>query len=202
MTTYRALWRRVRKFSGIAWIARKWRPSPLYWHMRDTSQLLFFGFLSFMVAIVVSFAFLAYAAQLGMQRDRQRAADLDCLARNVYFEARGEPLDGQRAVAEVTMNRVNSARFPDTVCEVVHEQRWDAKRQRLVGAFSWTELPPPAEPAGGAWRRARSVAESAYDGLQAPMVRGALHYHADHIEPDWARSQNRLAKIGRHIFYE
>ena len=106
-------------------------------------------------------------------------------------------------VAEVTMNRVGSGRFPDTVCDVVHEARWDSVRNRYVGAFSWTELDSLGEPYGYEWRRAMAVASTVYDNNQeAPLVDGALFYHATRISPDWAQSKTRVARIGRHLFYE
>ena len=123
-------------------------------------------------------------------RDAQQR-DLACLALNVYHEARGEPLAGQYAVAEVTMNRRASRLFPRTVCEVVYQK----------GAFSWTEIEPLAEPRGEAWRTARRVAEAVYYGRQPSEVRGAMFYHATYIRPDWARERQRIAQIGRHVFY-
>jgi spore germination cell wall hydrolase CwlJ-like protein len=133
---------------------------------------------------------------------QQRQADLMCLARNVYHEARGEPTAGQHAVAEVTLNRVASRQFPATVCEVVYEKRFDVKRNRLVGAFSWTEFDWVSKPKGIAWERAVRSAEAVYDKQQDPTVKGALFYHADSIEPRWAKEKNQVAKIGSHIFYE
>ena len=121
----------------------------------------------------------------------RRAADLQCLAENVYYEARGEPLAGQYAVAEVTMNRVASARFPGSVCEVVHQR----------GAFSWTYNKPMPEPFGYEWRRARAVASSVYQNIESPLAHGALYYHASYISPEWARGKQRVALIGRHLFY-
>src|ERR1700750_740338 len=67
-----------------------------------------------------------------VKRAQKRESDLQCLAENVYFESRGEPLKGQYAVAEVTLNRTRSANFPHTVCGVVHEMRYDAGRKRMV----------------------------------------------------------------------
>jgi N-acetylmuramoyl-L-alanine amidase len=142
------------------------------------------------------------------EKDEQQASvretqlrDLTCLARNVYFEARGEPLAGQYAVAEVTLNRKASRIFPRTICEVVYQKSWDAARGRYVGAFSWTELEPLPEPRGEAWQRAWAVAEAVYYKRQPSAVRGAIFYHADYIKPDWARDRQRIAQIGRHVFY-
>ncbi|HSC16758.1 MAG TPA: cell wall hydrolase [Gammaproteobacteria bacterium] len=130
-----------------------------------------------------------------------RDAEIKCLAENVYHEARGEPLEGQYAVAEVTMNRVRSTRFPDSVCEVVHEKRWDVRRRRDVGAFSWTELDALRPPRGAAWQQALEVAAAVYDGEHKPRVPNALFYHANYIKPSWARTNRRVATIGSHVFY-
>ena len=124
-------------------------------------------------------------------RIARRAADLECLATNIYHEARGEPLVGQYAVAEVTMNRVRSPLFPASVCAVVYQR----------GAFSWTYKENPPEPFGYEWRRARSVAGTVYDNQEAPLVNGALYYHATWVSPNWAPTRSRVAMIGRHLFY-
>ena len=187
---------------GAGWVTRWRRTLASYWYTWEKDQIVFLSFLLATMALLGSFGYFAYTAQARMDHDRQRQEDLTCLARNVYFEARGEPVAGQRAVAEVTMNRVASERFPSTVCEVVYEKRWDARRKRYVGAFSWTELEERSEPSGIAWQRALAVAKAVYDGQEARTVQNALFYHADKIKPRWARSQNRIAKIGRHIFYE
>jgi N-acetylmuramoyl-L-alanine amidase len=121
----------------------------------------------------------------------RRAADLQCLAENVYYEARGEPLVGQYAVAEVTMNRVTSPLFPASVCAVVHAR----------GAFSWTGTKDRPAPFGYEWRRARAVASTVYDNQEAPLVNGALYYHATYVSPDWAPTRSRVALIGHHLFY-
>ena len=120
-----------------------------------------------------------------------RIAELRCLAENVYYESRGEPLVGQYAVAEVTMNRVMSPEFPDSVCDVVNQR----------GAFSWTYTQDPASPYGYEWRRAQAVASSVYLNAEAPLVSGALFYHATRVSPDWASSRRQVALIGQHLFY-
>jgi spore germination cell wall hydrolase CwlJ-like protein len=134
-------------------------------------------------------------------REQAHRQSLDCLALNVYHEARGEPRAGQYAVAEVTMNRVASHRFPDTVCDVVYEQRWDRRRKRHVGAFSWTELDRLPTPSGEAWRHAREVAEAVYRERHVPRLKGVLHYHAVYVKPTWARGRRSVARIGKHLFY-
>ena len=120
-----------------------------------------------------------------------RAAELHCLAENIYYEARGEELVGQYAVAEVTMNRVASDEFPDSVCGVVHQR----------GAFSWTYRAESPAPYGYEWRRARAVAGSVYDNIESPLVNGALYYHAIRVSPAWAATRRQVALVGRHLFY-
>lgn len=178
------------------------RNSSSYWLTRHDSDLMFFTLIGLpFVALGLIFQF-AYANQIRIKSDRVRHAELTCLARNIYFEARGESIMGQFAVAEVTMNRVLSKRFPDSVCTVVHEKRWDAIRKRYVGAFSWTELDFLKKPKGKPWARATKVAIAAYDKQEAAKVPGALFYHAERINPQWSRTKKMVAKIGRHKFYE
>lgn len=134
-------------------------------------------------------------------RALRRANDIQCLAENVYFEARGEPLDGQYAVAEVTLNRTEAPNFPHTICGVVHETRWDPSRRRFVADFSWTELGAPSPDNGPAWKQAMSVATAEYDDLRDPVVPGALFYHSTSVRPAWSRTKRVVAAIGNHIFY-
>lgn len=176
----------------------------LYWYRADKAGLA--------VAVVIVLMFAAFCFMLQAlfahqddQRNRLRefhAKNVACLARNVYFEARGEPMAGQFAVAEVTMNRKASRFFPRTVCEVVHQKSWDPMRKRYVGAFSWTEFNSLPAPEGEEWERARKIAEAVYYQKYSPQLYGALHYHAVYVKPDWAKNKKPVARIGRHIFYK
>jgi N-acetylmuramoyl-L-alanine amidase len=184
-----------------------------YWRFGKKDQLVFVALLGLLILAasgVICFAYLdgtrieparIAALQLEETRARQRADDLQCLAENVYFEARGEPLDGQYAVAEVTLNRTHTRYFPHTVCAVVHETRWDPIRRRHVADFSWTELGALSPEDGPAWKQALAVANAVYDDLHPPVVPEALYYHATSVRPDWARGRRPVATIGNHIFY-
>ena len=154
-------------------------------------------------ALIVSVAVTAFGV-LGflLESNRSQKRELTCLALNVYYEARGEPLAGKYAVAQVTMNRVVSRRYPGTVCAVVYEKKWDRLRKRYVSAFSWTEFDVVAHPEGEQWRRAREVAEAVYFGRQSPQVKRAVLYHATYVRPSWARGRQPVARIGGHVFYE
>lgn len=170
------------------------------WYCGDRTKLLLAAVPLALLCVLASLTRFAYLEHVETRQRAHRQAELRCLAENVYYEGRGEPLEGQYAVAEVTMNRVASPRFPDTVCGVVHERRLDPLRGRYVGAFSWTEL-DLRPPAGQAWLRAWEVAETVHDGRHPPALPAALHYHATTIVPRWAHGQTPLARIGNHIFY-
>jgi spore germination cell wall hydrolase CwlJ-like protein len=164
----------------------------LLWYRIDKAALA--GALLFALVIV---ALVSAAAAVLDLRDAQRAAvrqfharSLDCLARNVYYEARGESLAGQYAVAEVTMNRKASPFYPKTLCEVVYQK----------SAFSWTEDDVDA-PTGPEWKRALKIADEVYYQRRAPVLPGVLHFHATYVRPDWSKDRVRVARIGRHVFY-
>jgi len=127
--------------------------------------------------------------------------EVRCLALNIYHEARGEPKAGQYAVAEVTMNRVRSKYYPDTVCEVVYQRNWDQIRKRYVGMFSWTELDEPPRIKSRFWQQSVAIAKNVYDGDHIPELKGALFYHARQVRPSWIKGKKPLARIGNHIFY-
>jgi|DEB0MinimDraft_10_1074344.scaffolds.fasta_scaffold00577_19 spore germination cell wall hydrolase CwlJ-like protein len=119
--------------------------------------------------------------------------ELKCLADNIYFESLIEPLAGQIAVANVTMNRVNSPHFPNTVCEVV----WANKQ------FSWTHDGKSDTPvAGKQYDDIYKLAKDVYTGKISDITEGSTFYHADYVNPSWAKKMDRkVVKIGRHIFY-
>ncbi len=123
-----------------------------------------------------------------------QGAEEDCLANAVYFEARGEPLQGQLAVAEVVMNRAASGRYPSTLCAVVV--------QPAQFSFVRRGIIPRADRASDAWRRAVAVARIAKERvLPRVLPSSCLWYHANYVSPSWGRRLARNAQIGLHIFY-
>lgn len=128
--------------------------------------------------------------------DRDRARD--CLTAAVYYEAAVETTQGQRAVAQVVLNRVRNPVFPNTICDVVFQGVG-----RSTGCqFTFTcdgALARHPNPAG--WRRARMVASDALAGVVEPSVGTATHYHANWVVPYWRSSLVKLSTIGTHIFY-
>jgi hypothetical protein len=125
-------------------------------------------------------------------------SSLDCLTEAVYYEAASEPEQGQRAVAQVVLNRVRHPSFPNSVCAVVYQGS-----ERQTGCqFTFTcdgSLRRP--PARTLWSRARQVAENALSGWVEPSVGMATHYHTDWVYPYWAPNLKKITKVGTHIFY-
>jgi Cell Wall Hydrolase len=135
---------------------------------------------------------------LGPASDADAQTALACLTAAVYYEARSESEDGQRAVAQVVLNRVRHPAFPKTVCGVVYQGS-----NRSTGCqFSFTcdgSLAHGREPA--AWDRARRIAEQALAGYVYEPVGLATHYHTTAIHPWWASAMAKAVTIGSHIFY-
>jgi spore germination cell wall hydrolase CwlJ-like protein len=120
-------------------------------------------------------------------------AEEDCLANAVYFEARGESLEGQLAVAEVVLNRARSGRYPATWCGVV--------TQHAQFSFVRGGVIPAANRSSEAWRRAVAIARIAQQGSNRLLAPNVLWYHANYVSPSWGRRLARSSVIGAHIFY-
>jgi len=130
--------------------------------------------------------------------DPARGAAIACLAQAVYFEARGEPLAGQYGVAAVVLNRTADLRYPADVCGVVFQG--ESRRHACQFSFACDGLSDRPRP-GRAWRRALHVAEQSLAGFRPDLTGRATHYHADSVQPDWARTLNHTVTIGAHRFY-
>lgn len=133
---------------------------------------------------------------LGDPRKVKRA--IRCLAEAIYFEARGESVDGQVAVAEVVLNRVESRHWPNTICRVVNQ----GAHRRTGCQFSYTcDGKPDRVAPGAAWLQAQRLAKFMMRGGPRRLTGRATHYHADYVDPTWNRTMERTAVVGRHIFY-
>lgn len=122
-----------------------------------------------------------------------------CLAAGIYFEARGEPVRGQAAVAQVILNRVRNPAYPNTICGVVYQNKdW---RNRCQFSFACDGIKDRvASPAH--FRLAQEVAFAVTAGkIWLEEVGTSTHYHATYVNPRWAKAMERMKKIGRHIFY-
>ena len=127
-----------------------------------------------------------------------REQALQCLAQAVYYEAATEGADGQRAVAQIVLNRMRHPAYPASVCGVVYQGS-----ERPTGCqFTFTCDGSLARvPAQSLWRQARKIASEALAGKVYARVGHATHYHADYVLPYWADSLDKSVQIGRHIFY-
>jgi spore germination cell wall hydrolase CwlJ-like protein len=129
----------------------------------------------------------------------ERAKAEKCLANAVYFEARGEPVRGQIAVAQVVMNRVFSPFYPNDVCGVVYQNA--ERRNACQFTFACDGIADVVtEP--DAWARAKHIARDMLDGkLWMPEVAKSTHYHAYWVHPDWVAEMKKVYKLGVHTFY-
>jgi N-acetylmuramoyl-L-alanine amidase len=182
------------------------RRIEFHWLAREGGGISAFAMSAIPVLALTSIVAFAYSSRTREEPARQqatqeRALELRCLAENIYFEARGEPLNGQYAVAEVTLNRLRAPNFPKTICAVVHDTRWDPLRRRFTAHFSWTQMEDRGEPWGPRWQQAIAVATAVIDDTYMPVVPDALYYHSTGVQPYWASSKRGVAKIGNHVFY-
>ena len=187
---------------------------------------LLFKFLSILTFVFV-WVPMSYAQAITLQNavegelyTESTHPELYCLAMNIYFEAKSEPIAGQYAVADVVLNRVNDARYPNSICEVVLQgpvrESWKTKKDpdlpkeerkfnpvKHKCQFSWyCDGKPDVVRDGDAWRKAQEIAyrivtESKYRGI----TEGATHYHATYVSPRWAPQLDLIGRIGTHIFY-
>ena len=137
-------------------------------------------------------------AWLASQPEASGGAQFQCLAEALYFEARGESLKGQFAVAEVILNRVDSPRFPNSVCGVINQ----GTGRKYACQFTYTcdGLPEHiGEPA--AWDRVAKVAKAMLSGAPRALTNGATFYHTHAVRPSWSRKFTKTASIGDHFFY-
>lgn len=132
-------------------------------------------------------------------KDRER--QLDCLAKNIYHEAASEPFEGKVAVAQVTMNRAASGKFPSDVCGVVYQK--NVFMEKVVCQFSWY-----CQNGGKAIIKNTAAYNESYEvakkvlleGFRLDTMKKAMYYHADYVSPGWGKPV--IGKIGRHIFYK
>lgn len=138
----------------------------------------------------------AFFLPSAMTSDYERA--LHCMTAAIYYEAANEPQEGQRAVAQVIINRLRHSAYPKTICGVI----WQGSERKTGCQFSFTcDGSLKRAPNQTLWARARGVASSALNGHVATSVGNATHYHADYVAPYWAPRLTKITTLGRHIFY-
>ena len=131
-------------------------------------------------------------------RDRER--QLDCLAKNIYYEAGSEPFEGKVAVAQVTMNRTASGKFPSDVCGVVYQK--SVIMEKVVCQFSWycENGGKPVIRNREQYNESMEVAKKVLlEGFRLDIMKTAMYFHGDYVNPNWGKP--KIGKIGRHVFY-
>jgi spore germination cell wall hydrolase CwlJ-like protein len=140
-----------------------------------------------------------FAAQNDLQPlSAEEVAQEHCLAQAIYYEARGEQLQGQIAVAEVILNRVASKSYPNSVCGVVFQNQQVRNACQFSFACDGKSDNPPS---GTSWLQSRLLAQYQIRDPNLDLTDAATHYHADYVSPSWAGRLHKTVKIGRHVFY-
>ena len=139
------------------------------------------------------------AERLGLFDEKSRAKSEKCLAEAVYFEARGEAVRGQIAVAQVVMNRTFSGFYPNTVCGVVYQN----KHRHMACQFTFAcDNNPDVVTEPDMWERAKKIAKAMLDGqIWLPEVAKSTHYHAYYVRPSWVSEMKKMYHFGVHTFY-
>lgn len=149
------------------------------------------------VAITVKYIPIQY---ISIKHKKKAETALECLQKNLYFEAANQGEDGMAAVANVTMNRVHSDNYPHDVCAVIHQLI--VKNGQRVCQFTWYCEPPSSIPVHSeAWKLAGLIAKAALVGTLDSRVQDATFYHASYVTPPWAAEKELVIQIGDHIFY-
>lgn len=137
--------------------------------------------------------------------------NMTCLAMNIYYEARGSNLADKAGVADVVLNRVRDARYPNTICEVVHQGKqkpsWKDPNKMVMARnqcqFSWYCDGKADDPKDeDRWNEAQLIAfQMIVLGKFRGISEGATHYHATYVNPSWAHTLQQVGRLGSHIYY-
>lgn len=131
---------------------------------------------------------------------------VQCLAKNIYFEARSQTIQGMIAVGLVTINRVLSNKFPDNICDVVWQKKRSTSTGKWSAQFSWTLDGKSDNPVNQKyWVLSQNIAstllyQNMYDNIY-DFTQGATHYHADYVQPYWSKHLKVIFQIDNHVFY-
>lgn len=174
---------------------------------------IFAGCLNVFVAVAIVVISVMQMSEVKAQERLSTITDKDryCLAQNIFFEARNQSVEGQVAVAWVTLNRMEDSKFPESICGVVKQAHRDAAGNviRNKCQFSWycdgkSDNIPNNVVAQRAWENAQLIAEVVlldWARSKASPVENATFYHAHYVNPKWARAFDKVAVVGDHIFY-
>lgn len=161
-------------------------------------------------AVMASMIFTSVASAHSINNNTYIAIDkneeqIQCLARNIYFETRAVTLSAAMSVTDVVLNRVDSSQYPNTPCKVVHQGLKDDNGNMLRNKcqFSWYCDGKSDKPKDkSAWKRSLKFASDMYNfNYYRGLTEGSTHYHATYVQPFWAPSLDRVDQIGPHIFY-
>ena len=157
-------------------------------------------FINFLFKILVLSLCLLSPTSFANQEIDEEAQEIECLAQNIFFEARGEPHKGKIAVGWVTINRANHKNYPKSICGVVHQRT--VYKTNIVYQFSWVANKNKIIKPYKEYDHHLEIAKMLLNGdiIKPPELKEALYFHSTSIDPKWNRTV--VARIGRHIFYK
>lgn len=144
-----------------------------------------------LAAILVSAPLASSNLDLSLPLESVKHTDVVCLAKNIYHEARGEPLHGQVAVAQVTVNRLRAGNYGTSICAVVYKPK----------QFSWTQIKQPKISDTKAWESSVIVARAVLTNSLPASKFSALYFHTRQVNPRWNKHKQIEKVIGNHVFY-
>ena len=156
----------------------------------------------FLVVLFIAFCFVFIAVRKAAHVE-EMGSEMGCLVEAVYFEARSETFTGQLAVAQVILNRVRHKKFPNTICDVVHDGvHHRGKPVKYKCSFSyWCDGKSERIRNPQAYEKAITVAHLALEGVTVSGLHKSLYYHTDYVNPKWAKRKKFVRRIGSHLFY-
>ena len=148
---------------------------------------------------------IVFTSAVSVAADCNKEDQIHALAMNMYHEARGEGSEAMQLVGEVTLNRTKSKHFPNNICKVVYQARFDSKGnpRRHKCQFSWycdglSDKPYNAK----SWKQAEAIATGLVNKTISLIGIQATHYHTKSVKPYWAKKYTKLGQHGTHIFYQ
>lgn len=151
------------------------------------------------IGLLFSLLLFSTSAALASEKISYTKEDLNCLTKNIYFEARNQDINGQIAVAQVTLNRVKDHRYPNSVCKVIKQGYVYGRRDCQ---FSWyCDGKADSMVSNREKMLAGVIAKAVLEGGLVDITKGSTHYHANYVRPYWSSSLIKISTIGDHTFY-
>lgn len=137
-----------------------------------------------------------------IEKSPYNSKDLDCLTKNIFFEANTQSKRGKIAVGYVVINRKNEDNYPNSVCSIIYQKTRDKKTGKTVAMFSWTKNKNSYKIPHQEWQESRAIAECVLTRKCPDYSKGATHFHNTSVAPSWSRKLKFVGRIDNHKYYK